>query len=89
MFIVAALQNIKIADLTQTERSFAPVASDDKGDMVVADVNERLPDGIEGGPYQVLAREEERALVRDSTAGFAGKLKLLEPGLVCKVICLD
>jgi proteasome activator subunit 4 len=81
MFIVAALQNVKIADLTQIGRSSAPVvASDDIGDVVMADANERLPDGIEGGPYQVLDRAEERALVRDSTAGFAGML--LESGTV-------
>ena len=74
MFIVAALQNVKIADLTQTDRTSAPVmVSDDIGDVVMSNVDERLPDGVEGGPERVLERAEERALVRDSTAGFAGE----------------
>ena len=74
MFIVAALQNVKIADLTQTGRTSASVVvSDDIGDVAMTDADERLPDGVEGGPEQVLDRTEERALVRDSTAGFAGK----------------
>lgn len=73
MFIVAALQNVKIADLTQTGRTVGPVmASDDIGDVVMTDSKERLPDGFEGGADQVLDKAEERALVRDSTAGFAG-----------------
>lgn len=74
MFIVAALQNVKIADLTQTGRTYAPaVVSDDIGDVAMIDSDVRLPDGVEGGPEQILDRAEERALVRDSTAGFAGK----------------
>jgi len=37
------------------------------------DVDEiRLPDGIEPGALPTLSKAEERTLVRESTAGFAG-----------------
>lgn len=71
MFIIAALQNVKIADLTKTSR--AAVQPEEIGDIVTVDPGERLPHGTEGGPEQVLDTAEERALVRDSTAGFAGE----------------
>lgn len=32
----------------------------------------RLPGGVEMSPFVPLSREEERALVRESTSGFAG-----------------
>jgi proteasome activator subunit 4 len=85
MFIVAALQNVKIADLTQIGRISAPVVvSDDMGDVLMADVNERLPDGVEGGPEQILDKAEERTLVRESTAGFAGEY--IRVGIICSLI---
>lgn len=31
-----------------------------------------LPEGVEMSPFIALSREEERALVRESTSGFAG-----------------
>ncbi|KAF8527908.1 ARM repeat-containing protein [Hysterangium stoloniferum] len=67
MFLVAVLQSVKIADLTQI--SSQRIISDDMGDTVMTNVEERLPDGTESD--QTLDRAEERALVRDSTAGFA------------------
>ncbi|KAF8587289.1 ARM repeat-containing protein [Ramaria rubella] len=71
MFIVAALQNVKIADLTQTGRSATHTMPSEDMDIMVTDSSDRLPDGVEDGSDQALDREEERALVRDSTAGFA------------------
>jgi len=32
----------------------------------------RLPEGVEMSPFIALSREEENALVRESTSGFAG-----------------
>ena len=74
MFITAIVQaGIKIGDLTH--HTGLALASDAPGDemMAVDEENITIPEGTEpGGP--TLSREEERALVRDSTAGFAGTL---------------
>ena len=74
MFITAIVQaGIKIGDLTH--HVGLALASDAPGDemMAVDDENIPIPEGTEpGGP--TLSREEERALARDSTAGFAGAL---------------
>ena len=40
--------------------------------MEVDDQVDHIPDGTEPGGYMTLSREEERALVRDSTASLAG-----------------
>jgi proteasome activator subunit 4 len=68
MFLVAVLQGVKIADLTKSSQR---ITSDDMGDTIMTSIEDRLPGGTEA--EQVLDRAEERALVRDSTAGFAGK----------------
>ena len=74
MFITTIVQaGIKIGDLTH--HVGLALASDAPGDemMAVDEEDITIPEGTEpGGP--TLSREEERALVRDSTAGFAGAL---------------
>jgi len=74
MFIVSVVQHIKIGDLSQSGFSFSDEPGDDR--MDVDDV-EHLPDGIEPGAMPQLSRAEERSLVRDSTAGFAGSCFIL------------
>ncbi|KAJ3843176.1 hypothetical protein F5878DRAFT_605646 [Lentinula raphanica] len=68
MFILATVQYIKLGDLS-IHHSGAPL-TDDVGHMEVDDDETQLPAGVEAG-MPTLSRSEERALVRDSTAGFA------------------
>ena len=72
MFIVAAVRaGIKFGDLSH--QAGLSLNSDAPGEeMSVDEEFVGVPEGMEPGT-QVLSREEERALVRDSTAGFAGK----------------
>lgn len=67
MFIIAVVQHIKIGDL-----SGVPGMSmdGDVGDDGEAEDEPPYPDGTEG--FAILSREEERILVRDSSASFAG-----------------
>lgn len=69
MFIVAAVQHIKLGDLS-IHQSGIPL-TDDAGPMEIDDDDTQLPAGVETG-MPALSRSEERALTRDSTAGFAG-----------------
>lgn len=104
MFICAAVQHIKIGDLSMHAQSAGALVADDspsesnlmdvvREDEHLTDVtmdnehpmdvvmeDERLPFGI-GETFSVLSRAEEQSLVRDSTAGFAGKLFSLEISL--------
>jgi proteasome activator subunit 4 len=73
MFIVAAIQHVKIGDLTKHQSSFslsndAPAESvmDTSGDY------DPLPDGPEVGHFPIFSKDQERNLARESTAGFAG-----------------
>ncbi|KAJ3798132.1 hypothetical protein GGU11DRAFT_782291 [Lentinula aff. detonsa] len=68
MFIVAAVQHIKLGDLS-IHQSGAPL-TDDASPMEVDDDGTQLPAGVEAG-MPTLSRDEERALIRDGTAGFA------------------
>ncbi|KAE9410730.1 ARM repeat-containing protein [Gymnopus androsaceus JB14] len=68
MFIVSTVQHIKLGDLS-IHQSGAPLV-DDVGPMDTDDDATRLPAGTEAG-MPSLSKSEERALVRDSTAGFA------------------
>lgn len=70
MFIVAVVQHIKIGDL-----SLHPGASmGDIPDDALMDVDRTdFPEGTDIGDTPVLSKEDERALVRDNTASFAGK----------------
>ena len=69
MFIVAVVQHIKIGDLSQSGMSFS---GDEPEDMMEVDEIDHLPQGIEIGSQVRLSKAEERSLVRDSTASFAG-----------------
>lgn len=71
MFIVAAVQHIKIGDLSIHQSGDGPSEQMDADD----DYNQ-LPEGTEMGDSVVLSRDDERALVIDSTASFAGKHSL-------------
>jgi proteasome activator subunit 4 len=74
MFIVSAVQLVKIGDLSM-EQAGVPLSSSDTPaeDMMDADEDDaiQLPDGTETAS-QVLSRDEERVLARESTAAFAG-----------------
>lgn len=77
MFISAAVQHIKVGDLSIHSQSVGALAADDapSGDMMdVVTEESRIPDGVEVGmgDIPVLDTAEERSLVRDSTAAFAG-----------------
>jgi proteasome activator subunit 4 len=71
MFIVAVVQNIKIGDLSSTQSGLS-FSSDAPGESMDVDERLHLPDGTEPGSYSTLSKAEERTLVRESTAGFAG-----------------
>jgi hypothetical protein len=76
MFIVAVVQaGIKIGDLSH--QAGLPFGSDAPGEeMVIDDEVIGVPEGVEPGS-SILNKDEERSLVRDSTAGFAGKLIIM------------
>lgn len=70
MFISSVVQHIKIADVSMHQvgvglSSDAP--AEDVGDTDTAE----LPAGVDSPTMPTLSREEERALARESTAGFA------------------
>ncbi|THV06075.1 hypothetical protein K435DRAFT_712109 [Dendrothele bispora CBS 962.96] len=69
MFIVAVLQNIKVGDLS-IHQSGQPLTEDFGDNMDVDQDTTQLPAGTEAG-MPALSRNDERALVRDSTAAFA------------------
>ncbi|KAH9081608.1 hypothetical protein EDB83DRAFT_2512470 [Lactarius deliciosus] len=69
-FIIAAIQNIKIGDLSSTQSGLS-FSSDAPGETMDVDEVTHLPDGTELGTSPTLSRAEERILVRESTAGFA------------------
>ena len=71
MFIIAVVQNIKIGDLSSTQSGLS-FSSDAPGESMDVDEGIRLPDGTEFGASPTLSKTEERTLVRESTAGFAG-----------------
>ncbi|KAF7310620.1 hypothetical protein HMN09_00604800 [Mycena chlorophos] len=66
-FIVAAIQHIRIGDLST--KPIGTAFDDEMMDVSETDTTP-FPAGTEG-PEVVLSKEEERELVRDSTAGFA------------------
>ncbi|KAJ8084329.1 Proteasome activator BLM10 [Marasmius tenuissimus] len=69
MFIVGVVQNIRVGDLS-IHQSGVPITEDGIGQMDVDQDNTQLPSGTESG-MPALSKEDERALVRDSTAVFA------------------
>lgn len=70
MFIVSVVQHIKIGDLSQSGLSFSSDAPEDQ--LMDVDDVDHLPEGTELGDTPQLSRADERSLVRDSTASFAG-----------------
>ncbi|KAJ7456643.1 hypothetical protein FB451DRAFT_1276697 [Mycena latifolia] len=70
-FIVAAIQHVRIGDLS-THTSALPAFDDEMMDVEGTDADATpFPTGTEFGDTPVLSKDEERALVRDSTANFA------------------
>ena len=69
MFIVAIVQHMKIGDLSQSGISFS---GDEPVEAMNVDEIDHLPEGTEIGSEPRLNKAEERSLVRDSTASFAG-----------------
>ena len=63
MFIVAAIQHVKIGDLSSQRSAFA-------------DADESMDDDasseVDHPNFSIFSKEEERSMVRDSTASFAG-----------------
>ncbi|KAJ7225864.1 hypothetical protein GGX14DRAFT_422660 [Mycena pura] len=68
-FIVAAIQHVRIGDLS-THTSGLPAFDEEMMAVDGADPTP-FPTGTELGDTPVLSRDEERTLVRDSTANFA------------------
>jgi proteasome activator subunit 4 len=74
MFIVSAVQHIKVGDLSM-HQSGLPLSEDAPGESLM-DIDSDypgLPDGTDIGDIPRLTKDEERLLVRESTAGFAGE----------------
>lgn len=72
MFIVSVVQHIKIGDLSgQHSGSVNPLVGDGPADGMMDVDTVELPEGTEPGDTPSFSREEERSLVRDSTANFA------------------
>lgn len=68
MFIVAAIQHVKIGDLS-SQRSASSGADES---MDAGEDNDASSDA--GNPnFPIFSKEEERSMVRDSTASFAGE----------------
>jgi proteasome activator subunit 4 len=74
MFIVAAIQHVKIGDLSMYQSGFS-LSNDALGEsmMDTSEDHELFPDGTGVGHFPIFSKGQERSLVRDSTAGFAGK----------------
>lgn len=72
-FIVSVVQHVKLGDISMHHSGFA-LSGDAPGEdlMEVDHEGAQLPHGVEMNPFVALSREEERTLVRESTAGFAG-----------------
>jgi hypothetical protein len=83
-FIIAVVQNIKIGDLSSTQSGLS-FSSDAPGESMDVDGVTHLPDGIELDTSPTLSRAEERILVRESTAGFAGTYHLVSQSVYLAV----
>lgn len=71
LFIVNAVQHIKIGDMSMHQSGFSLSGDAPAEDIMETDGYE-IPDGIDGTRFPVYSRAEERTLVRDSTASFSG-----------------
>ena len=83
MFIVAIVQHMKIGDLSQSGMSF----SGDEPEEMDVDVIDHLPEGTEIGSEPRLNKAEERTLVRDTTASFAGTVYFHSLTLILANFC--
>jgi len=73
MFIIGVIQHVKIGDLSMHQSGFSLSGDAPAEDVMdTSDDHEQLPSWIEMGQFTILSKQEERTLVRDSTAGFAG-----------------
>lgn len=71
MFIIGVVQYVKIGELTSTPPDTL-VSSEVPGeDISMTNTTDRLPFGVEPGGPAHLSRQEEAALTRESSAGFA------------------
>lgn len=66
-FIVSIVQHLKIGDLTQHRSGVSYTSDSESDEMEVDDYDQDVDMDIPR-----ISKEEERSLVRDSTAGFAG-----------------
>ena len=71
LFIASIVQHISIGDISM-HHSGRPLAGDEPDESMEVEDNVTLPDGSEATSFPVYSIEEERTLVRESTAGFAG-----------------
>ncbi|ETW87560.1 hypothetical protein HETIRDRAFT_469691 [Heterobasidion irregulare TC 32-1] len=71
MFIISVVQHIKVGDLSMAQSGLSLSSDAPYEDIMDVDQDVRLPDGTDLGEMPVLSREEERILVRESTASFA------------------
>ncbi|TFK76811.1 hypothetical protein BDN72DRAFT_829977 [Pluteus cervinus] len=71
MFVISAIQHIKIGDLSTSPSGISHPGDQGMEMMTTDDGGDRIPDGTELGSGVTLSLEEERVLVRDSTASFA------------------
>lgn len=80
MFIVAAIQHVKIGDLSMRQSGFS-FSNDGPAEdiMDTSEDHEQLQDGDGVGHFPIFSKSQERALTRDSTAGFAGKCFFASP----------
>ncbi|KAG9314593.1 hypothetical protein JVU11DRAFT_5396 [Chiua virens] len=71
-FIISVIQHVKIGDISMHQSGFALSGDNPSEDLMQLDDDEtQLPEGVGMSPFISLGREEERALVRESTSGFA------------------
>jgi proteasome activator subunit 4 len=79
LFIVSAIQHVEVGDLSMHHSGFALSGDAPGEDLMELDTEDiYLPEGVEMSPFIALSRQEERTLVRESTAGFAGLQVLFE-----------
>ncbi|KAG1755009.1 uncharacterized protein EDB91DRAFT_1096702 [Suillus paluster] len=72
LFIVSAIQHVKVGDLSMHHSGFALSGDAPGEDLMEVDTGDaHIPEGVEMSPFVSLGRQEERTLVRESTAGFA------------------
>lgn len=72
LFIVSVVQHIKIGDLSGSHGGgFNPLVGDGPAEGMMDVDTDEIPQGTEPGDVPTFSREEERSLVRDSTANFA------------------